>query len=189
MKLNKQQQQQWNTVTSIFTALSRTVLDAEALQKEMATWVDGFEALMANEAKVKIRMLPEPSIELIDCSKDFVKITCDDQGYTTLRSRVHGIAFNSTVAYKENYKHSNAAVIDGFRALADSLEKMPVEMRDQTGTVDIYALIGVSHAASADEEELEPQTPAGEVETTAPVAVAEEDPALIQLFSEGDEAK
>lgn len=182
MKLNKQQQQQWNTVTSIFTALSRTVSDAAALENEMSTWVTGFEEAMGGEVKVKIRMLPAPSIDLIDCSKDFLKLNRDESGYSVLKARVEGISFSSTVAYKDQYRHSNGAVVDALRALADSLEKLPTEMRDQVESIDIYSLIGVTHAAGNDDDEVDaPAAP----EAPQPVD-ADEDPALIELLSTGE---
>lgn len=167
MKLNKQQQQEWNKVTSIFSALSRAVSDPAALEAEMSTWVSEFETYMDNEVKVKIRMLPAPSIDLIDCSKDFLKLNRDESGYSTLKARVEGISFSSTIAYKDQYRHSNGAVVDALRALADSLEKLPTEMRDQEESIDIYSLIGVSHGAGRDDDE-------------------QEDAALIELLSAGD---
>lgn len=182
MKLNKQQQQQWNTVTSIFTALSRTVSDPAALEAEMSSWVTDFESAMGNEVKVKIRMLPAPSIDLIDCSKDFLKLNRDESGYSILKARVEGISFSSTVAYKDQYRHSNGAVVDALRALADSLEKLPTEMRDQEESIDIYSLIGVTHAAGNDEDESE--APAAPEAPEAPLA--DEDSTLIELLSTGD---
>lgn len=182
MKLNKQQQQQWNTVTSIFTALSRTVSDPVALEAEMSSWVTEFESAMGNEVKVKIRMLPAPSIDLLDCSKDFLKLNRDESGYSILKARVEGISFSSTVAYKDQYRHSNGAVVDALRALADSLEKLPTEMRDQEESIDIYSLIGVTHAAGNDEDESD--APAAPQVPEAPLA--DEDSALIELLSTGD---
>lgn len=188
MKLTSKQQQQWNLVTSVFTALSRTVHDAAALEAEMATWITEFETSMGNEVKVKIRMLPAPSIDLVDCSKDYLRLNRDEQGASTLRARVEGILINSTIAYKENYKHSNGAVVDALRSLADSIEKLPVELRDQgqDGVTDIYSLLGVTHSAAVIEEEVEDEAPADEAQAQPP-ADADEDEALISLFSGGDD--
>lgn len=184
MKLNKQQQQEWNTVTSIFSALSRTVTDPGALETEMSTWVSKFEAAMGNEVKVKIRMLPAPSIDLIDCSKDFLKLNRDESGYSILKARVEGISFSSTVAYKDQYRHGNGAVVDALRALADSLEKLPTEMRDLEESVDIYSLIGITHSAANGEDE--PDEPTEEKAPDASQqADAEEDAALIELLGSG----
>lgn len=190
MKLTSKQQQQWNLVTSVFTALSRTVHDAAALEAEMATWITEFETSMGNEVKVKIRMLPAPSIDLVDCSKDYLRLNRDEQGASTLRARVEGILINSTIAYKENYKHSNGAVVDALRSLADSIEKLPVELRDQgqDGVTDIYSLLGVTHSAAVIEEEVEDEAPADGAPAPLP-ADAEEDEALISLFSGSDEEK
>lgn len=183
MKLNKQQQQQWNTVTAIFSALSRTVSDADALKAEMSNWVGEFEDATGGEVKVKIRMLPAPSINLVDCSRDYVKLNRDEQGVTTLKARVEGISFSSTVAYKEIYKHSNGAVVDALRALADSIEKLPVEMRDQEESVDIYSLIGVTHAAAHDDDDVDAPVDAKPADEPAEV---DEEAKMIELLSSGE---
>jgi hypothetical protein len=185
MKLNKQQQQQWSIVTSVFSALSRAISDPELLKNEMAIHVSEFEGMTGGEVKVKIRTLPTPSIELVDCSKDFLQVTRDDEGVSTLRARIEGISFSSTIAYKEKYKHSNGAVVDGLRALADSLDKLPVEMRDQTGKIDIFSLIGVSHGAGvSDDDEDAPETPeaSGSKEL-------DEDKAFIELVKADDDSE
>lgn len=153
MKLNKQQQQQWNTVTSVFTAISRFCKEEDVIKQEMKDHIADFETATNNEVKVKIRMLPTPSIDMIDCSRDSLKLTCDADGSVTLRSRVHGVGFSSTVSYKDSYAHSNVAVIDALRALADNLEKMPVEMREQTQSQDFYQLIGGTQSSGLDEDE------------------------------------
>jgi hypothetical protein len=176
MKLNKQQQQLWSTVTSVFGAVSRLSSDPAVIQGEMAQLIADFEVATDHEVKVKIRMLPTPSIDLIDCSRDSLKLNRDAEGSLTLRARVHGVGFSSTVSYKDSYAHSNVAIIDALRALADSLEKMPVEMCEQTAqSLDIYQLIGVSHSGGSDDDETgpeEPQKPAekdGEEESEFPI--------------------
>jgi hypothetical protein len=180
MKLTKQQQQQWSTVTSVFGAVSRLSADPAVIQGEMANLIADFEVATDHEVKVKIRMLPTPSIDMIDCSRDSLKLSRDAEGSMTLRARVHGVGFSSTVAYKDSYAHSNMAIIDALRALADSLEKMPVEMREQTAqSLDIYQLIGVSHKGGSDEDEASPEEP----QKPAEEKPVEEDEFPIQLVS------
>ncbi len=149
MNLNKQQQQQWGFLTSMFTALSR-VSSNEATAQEMSQPIKDFESSLNNEVKVKMRFDPSPSIEIIDCSKDFIRLNRQDE-LLELRAKVDGIAFSSRIAYKENYSYSNAAVVDALRALADSIENVPIEMRDQTESVDILIKGGQNAASQASE--------------------------------------
>jgi hypothetical protein len=154
MKLNKQQQQQWNALANIFTALSRVSPSEEALVQEMSTWICDFEQALGHEVKVKIRMAPAPSIDLVDCSRDSMRLHRDAEGTLTLRARIEDISIQAVVARTNAYAHSNGAVVDALRSLADSLETSPVELRSQTATVDIYSLLGMSRSgASADDEE------------------------------------
>lgn len=180
MKLNKQQQQHWNTVSSVFSAISRFCKEEETIKAEMAQHVADFETSTNNEVKVKIRMLPTPSIDMIDCSRDSLKLSCDADGSVTLRTRVHGVGFSSTVSYKDSYAHSNIAVIDALRALADNLEKLPVEMREQTQSQDFYQLIGGTQSTGPDDDEAGTGAPEQPENVDGP---AEEPELAIQLVS------
>lgn len=180
MKLNKQQQQQWNTVSSVFSAISKFCKEEDTIKAEMAQHIADFETSTNNEVKVKIRLLPTPSIDMIDCSRDSLKLTCDADGSVTLRTRVHGVGFSSTVSYKDSYAHSNVAVIDALRALADNLEKLPVEMREQTQSQDFYQLIGGTQTSGSDDDEAGPVVPEQPDNVDGP---AEEPELAIQLVS------
>lgn len=197
MNLNKQQQQQWQIVTSVFEAIKNVATDEPSLQAMMKPQVDGFETLLAGKAKVKVRFAPTPSIDWIDCSRDGLKVTKDANGLT-MRARIESIGIVSIVTYKEAYSHSNLALAESLEALAAGLRKMPTEIKDQAESADLSNLIGIQVSAE-DDDELEgeakpPVIPGVTVDSPAPAAApapaapaaAVEDPEeknLVELFA------
>lgn len=187
--MNKQQQQQWSMVTSIFAAVSRIATDEQAIQTEMSKWIQEFEDLTGNKARVKIRMLPTPSLDLIDCSKDDMKLRVETDGYTLLRATTEGISAELKVAYKKNYSFSNAALAESLRALAANIDRLPVELREQTEAIDIASLIGMSSAQLVEDEAPAAVIDAPEVAQDAQAPNAEEsvdDEPLISLEPASD---
>ncbi|WP_408601222.1 hypothetical protein [Pseudomonas sp. PLMAX] len=195
MNLNKQQQQQWQIITSVFAAVSTMAPDEQTLLTLMKPHVDGFEASLAGKAKVKIRFAPAPSIAWIDCSRDGLKVSKDANGIT-MRARIEGIGIVTIVSYKESYAHSNLAIADSLEALAAGLRKIPTDMKDLTESGDLSNLIGIQISAEDDDEELDgeakPLIPAAIIDTPTPVVAAAapapvaEDPEeknLVELFA------
>lgn len=194
MNLNKQQQQQWQIVTSVFEAVKNVATDEPTLKAMMKPQVDIFETLLAGKAKVKIRFAPTPSIDWIDCSRDGLKVSKDANGLT-MRARIEGIGIVSIVTYKDSYAHSNLALAESLEALAAGLRELPTEIKDQTEAGDLSAMIGLQVSVE-DDEELEgegkpPVIPGAIIDTPAPVVAAAapavvEDPEeknLVELFA------
>lgn len=197
MNLNKQQQQQWQIITSVFAAVSTMAQDEQTLLTSMKPQVEAFEALLGGKAKVKIRFAPTPSIDWIDCSRDGLKVSKDANGLT-MRARIEGIGIVTTVTYKEAYAHTNLAIAESLEALAAGLRKLPVEMKDQAEAVDLSNLIGIQISDEDDDEDDQEgdskppvipsaivNTPAPVVAAVAPVVVAEdqEEKNLVELFA------
>lgn len=149
MNLTKVQQQQLTFLNKMFVALTR-VSDQESVIQEMADHVSDFEQSMGGEVKIKLRFGAEPAVEVVDCSRDYLKLV-RDKDTSNLRARVEGISFTGRIAYRDNYSFSNAAIVDALRALADNVEKLNIELCDQAESVDIFSLMGVSHANAEDE--------------------------------------
>ena len=195
MNLNKQQQQQWHIITSVFAAVSTMAPDEQTLLASMKPHVDSFEASLAGNAKVKIRFAPTQTIDWIDCSRDGLKVSKDANGIT-MRARIESIGIVTIVSYKESYAHSNLAIADSLEALAAGLRKMPTEMKDLTESGDLSNLIGIQISEEDDDEDLEGEakplipaaiigTPAPVVTAAAPAPVAEdpEEKNLVELFA------
>lgn len=172
MNLNKQQQQQWQIITSVFQAVSSIAADEQALILTMKPQVDTFEAMLGGKAKVKIRFAPTPSIDWIDCSRDGLKVTKDANGLT-MRARIEGIGLVSIVSYKDSYAHTNLALAESLEALAAGLRKLPTEIKDQPESVDLSNLIGLQVSEDGDDEiesEGKPTAIPGSITSSAAVA-------------------
>lgn len=151
MSLNKSQQSKWNFIVNVFSTVSRLSQDPTVVHKEMESWITDFEKECNGHAKVIIKLGENPSIYFLDSSKDSLKLVRDATPSTVLRAKVFGVSLASTIQYKESYLHKNDTLVNALRALADKIEGMPMELAEQTESMDVLEFLG-GKASDSDEE-------------------------------------
>ncbi len=151
MNLNKQQQQQWQLVTAIFTGLSAAISDEVILTTQMKPHIDTFEALTGGKAKVKFHLAPTPGIDWIDCSSDGLKLSSTTKGMVA-RACMNGLRLSINLTYDGAYAHSNVAVIDALDTLKANLLKLTSDMKDMEPG-DISSLIGLAPSESGRQDD------------------------------------
>ncbi|MBD8089364.1 hypothetical protein IFT48_05155 [Pseudomonas fluorescens] len=145
MNLNKQQQQLFTQLNNILKAIRSVAQDPVVVKDKMAVWIEDFEASVGADLKVRFGDVLASEIVLIDCSRDSLASSLDSTETLMVRARSEGIRIAVTAAYKDQYRHSNAAMADALEALAQQLRAVPFEVIDK-GACDIHSELGVQHS-------------------------------------------
>lgn len=160
MSLNKSQQQQLSLIETVFKTICRVTTDHDAIRREIQPMIAEFEQSVGDNYRLRINLGDNPCLELVDRSRDSLKLTVDATPSVNLRARIEGISITARLAYKESYSHTNLALSSALRVMADEIDQLPIEMSEATEDTDLYSLIGVSHSEAdvADiNEDLEPE--------------------------------
>lgn len=189
MNLNKQQQQLFTQLNNILKAIRSVTQDPAVVTDKMAPWIEDFETSVGTDVKVRFGDAQVSEIVLIDCSRDSLASSLDATETLSVRARSEGIRIAITAAYKDQYRHTNAAMADALEALAKQLRSVPFQIIDK-GTCDIDSEMGVQHSHQDTEvdgeQQPDPVLPAdadvdGDAAPEAPASDFDAEPGVISL--------
>lgn len=178
MSLNKLQKGLLANVENIFNTLVSVKVPQEVLQAQMATWIQEFEAKVP-EHRLHIILGETPRLELIDCSRDNAKTSRDSSQYLTLRARMLNTRLTAIVGSRDSVT-ANAVVAQSLRELAALIEKMPFELSSKE-SVDVFEVLGIKHAAGAQDDDQPADASADDEEVAVTEAVPQvEAPVVVE---------
>ncbi|MBB4861303.1 hypothetical protein HNP46_000114 [Pseudomonas nitritireducens] len=160
MALTQKQTALWKSVQAVWNALQVAPLPEETIRVAMAASIADFETATDNEYKVRLRFEPRRELSMIDCAADRLGVSVDASGYITLKARIEGVLHSVTVAYGDQYQHSNGALAESLEALAGVVRKLPAELNSYKEKTQLSHVLGVTVPVGQDDDlDQSPATP------------------------------
>jgi len=137
MALKKEDKIRLEGLEQTLTMLTSSGIEKDAIEKMMETQISDFQKI--TNTKVKLNFESKPSIDLLDLKKDFVRTREPNSETQVLRAKIEGVGIDAKLFKQEEYIFSNSDVVSALRALADEVEKLPLEL-NTLGVSDVREL-------------------------------------------------
>lgn len=102
-------------------------LPLEQIETMMAPQISEFQSLSNTKLNI-IESDDGMDFDIVDLSKDFLRVREPNEQSKALRAKVQGVAINIATQKDDEYDFSNSDIVKALRDLASELEALPVEI-------------------------------------------------------------
>ncbi len=128
MALKKEDKVRLEGLEKTFLMLVTNNMDSEQIMTMMQPQFDEFESITGN--KLKPNFGDNPSIEVLDLSKDFLRIRYPNDENRVLRTKIQGVGIEVKLFKADEFSFGNSDVASALRALADEVDAAPFELNE-----------------------------------------------------------
>jgi len=126
MALKKEDRVRLEGLEKTFTMLVTNGMDAETIKNMMQPQFDEFESITGS--KVKAHFGDNASLEVLDLSKDFLRIRFPNEDNRVLRAKIQGVGVEVKLFKRDDFEFGNDDVVSALRALADEVSELPMPL-------------------------------------------------------------
>tara|TARA_B100001245_G_scaffold236653_1_gene229261 strand:- start:21143 stop:21685 length:543 start_codon:yes stop_codon:yes gene_type:complete len=126
--LKKEDKVRLEVIEKTFSMLVSNNMSDEQVLSMMQPQFDDFETITGH--KLKPVFEPEPSISVLDLSKDFLRIRYPNEDNRVLRAKVEGVSIEVKLFKNDDFSFTNNDVVSALKSLSEKVDILPVELKD-----------------------------------------------------------
>jgi len=188
MALKISEQAVFDVINKSFSGMISAGMNLDLVKDILGEQIKSFE----QSTKYKVNFVinedeSEGSLEMIDLSKDFLRIRNPNEDTKVLRTKVEGVGIEIKVFKKDDYKFSNLEIINALKSLTEKVEKIKLVLSEQdVSDINDIEIPDVESATLTSDEDLESALLTSDEDIESALLTSDEDVESALLTSDED---